>query len=95
MCVEQAQNTSEKWLNPQSPGLHCVMLAVLVTSNHPDTWGPSGMRRWPGLGGWWGTWPPAGHPLCSACHISKLQRLDEMEPQLSPQFDFCHHKGKT
>lgn len=51
MCVEQAQNMSEKWLNPQSPGLHCVMLAILVTNNHPDTWGPSGMRRWPGLGG--------------------------------------------
>lgn len=40
------------------------------------------------------TSPPAYLPISSAC-ISRRQRLYQTEPQLSPRFDFCHHKGKT
>lgn len=50
------------------------------------------MRCCPSLGGRQDLLPPAHLPGSSACHISKWQLLYQTEAQLSPRFDFCHHK---
>lgn len=39
--------------------------------------------------------PPAHFPVSSACCISKWRLFYQTEPQLSPQFDFCHHKVRS